>query len=658
MDRVEICVIGGGPAGMCAAISAAECGAEVLLLDDNDRLGGQLIKQTHRFFGSEKHHASVRGFEIAALLERRMADISGLKVRQGACVIGVFDDDIIAYVRDDATYRVKAGRIIVAAGATEKALAFPGCDLPGVYGAGAVQTLMNLHGVKPAERVIMVGAGNIGLIVTYQLLQAGVEVAAVVEASENVGGYWVHADKIRRFGVPILTKHTILRAEGRDEVTSAVIAEVDRQFKVIEGTQRVMACDTICLAVGLTPLVDLLWQAGCELGYVAELGGHVPIRDSSMRSTRNSIFVAGDLAGVEEASAAMVEGHLAGLTAAADIGRSPADINDRIRNWEHQLGLLREGPKGEKTRAGILKMSILSGSDQPVFHLPATDKPSHIFDENLYSRMKGPRAVVECYEQIPCNPCVRACPVGALNFPEGDSIVQTPVVHVEKCTGCLKCLYRCPGLAMFAVDYSLPGTEGLLYIPWEMTPLPNAGEAVELLNRQGAREGRGTVERIIRGKAMDRTTIVVLKMDRGLLSSVRGFRPLRLDDPVICRCEDIKKSEILRAVRSGLHSFDELKKVLRCGMGTCQGRTCQDMILRIISGETGIPLDKLQGQKKRPPTKPIRLGVLANDGDDGNTSGGNTSGRNSSVGISGGRDGDCDKTVCGCGNSGTGSDNQ
>lgn len=615
MRQIEVCVVGAGPAGMCAALSAAESGARVLILDDNAEVGGQLVKQTHQFFGSEKHYASVRGFEIASIIKEKLLTTPGISVETDATAIGFFDGGVLAYIKGDSTYRVNPGRTIFATGATEKVIAFPGSDLPGIYGAGAVQTLMNLYGVKPAERVLMIGAGNIGLIVSYQLLQAGVEVAAIVEASENVGGYWVHADKIRRFGVPVLTRHTVVRAEGRDEVTSAVIAEVDREFKVVPGTEKVVACDTICLAVGLTPLVDLLWQAGCYLGFVAELGGYVPIHDRELRTTVPNIFVAGDLAGVEEASAAMVEGHIAGLNAAADLGHRLGDFEKRLAAWHEQVRQLREGPKTEKTRAGILKMSVLAGENQPAYTMPKPDKPRQGYDEGLYSPQPGPRAVLECYEQIPCNPCTRSCPVGAIVFPEGDSIVQTPVIDVRKCTGCLKCLSRCPGLAIFAVDYSPHGNDGMLFIPWEMRPLPETGETVDLLNRQGAREGRGTVKRVIFGKNTNRTAIISVTVDKSLLSTVRGIRRLRVDDPVICRCEDIKRSEIVNLIKGGLHSFDELKKVVRCGMGTCQGRTCQDVILRLIASETGKPLDTLVGQKKRPPTKPLPIGTLAKNGD-------------------------------------------
>ncbi len=249
--------------------------------------------------------------------------------------------------------KVKAKRFVVATGASEKMLAFKGNDLPGVYGAGAVQTLMNVFGVKPGQRVLMVGAGNIGLIVSYQLLQAGVSVAAIVEGSPRIGGYLVHASKVRRAGVPILTSHTILEAYGQDTVEGAVICQLDQAWQPIKGTEQRLSADVICLAIGLSPLSDLLWQADCRMLYIPELGGHVAWRDERLRTSQPHIFIAGDVAGIEEASSAMVEGLLAGYVAASDIGLAPSDVSERIRATREQLVELRSGPEGERTRLGL-----------------------------------------------------------------------------------------------------------------------------------------------------------------------------------------------------------------------------------------------------------------------------------------------------------------
>ena len=136
--------------------------------------------------------------------------------------------------------KIRPQAVIVATGAYERTLAFPGNDLPGVYGAGAVQTLMNEYGIKPGDQVLMVGAGNIGLIVSYQLMQAGVKVKAVIDAADRIGGYLVHASKIRRAGVPILVRHTVEAALGDSEVEQAVIVEIDDEWQPIKETRQVL----------------------------------------------------------------------------------------------------------------------------------------------------------------------------------------------------------------------------------------------------------------------------------------------------------------------------------------------------------------------------------------------------------------------------------
>ena len=277
IKKVEIMVIGGGPAGLCAALSASSLGAKVLLAERDDIPGGQLVKQTHKFFGSEKQYAGDRGIHIGQMLLEKAQVDPGIEIWTNSTVLGIYEDGVVTVEHDEKHVKVKPSRIIIATGAAEKFLAFPGNDLPGIYGAGAVQTLMNVAGVKPAERVLMVGAGNIGLIVSYQLKQAGVEVAAVIEGMPKIGGYLVHASKIRRAGIPVLTRHTILEAYGDGKVEGAVIAEIDEKWQTIPGTEQNIICDTICLAVGLSPLTELAWQAGCEMAFIRELSGHVPV---------------------------------------------------------------------------------------------------------------------------------------------------------------------------------------------------------------------------------------------------------------------------------------------------------------------------------------------------------------------------------------------
>ncbi len=243
--------------------------------------------------------------------------------------------------------------MLAATGAYERPLAFPNNDLPGIYGAGAVQTLMNVYGIKPGKRVLMVGAGNIGLIVSYQLMQAGIDVAMIIDAAPKIGGYLVHAAKVRRLGVPIVTSRTVLRAEGNGRLERAVLIDLDARFFSIRGSEQIVEADVMCISVGLTPLTELLAMAGCAMRYIPQLGGSVPIRDARYETSVAGVFVGGDASGIEEASAAMVEGALAGLYAAQSAGYPHPRLAETDALLRAQLASLRSGEAGRHILAGL-----------------------------------------------------------------------------------------------------------------------------------------------------------------------------------------------------------------------------------------------------------------------------------------------------------------
>ena len=351
--ETDLLVIGGGAAGLCAAAEAAAAGAKVTVIESDLHPGGQLVKQTHKFFGSKDEYAGTRGYKIADILLDEIASLGDkVKINCNSTVTGCYPEDGVYTVMEgeENYYRVKAKKAVVATGAQERMIPFPNNDLPGVYGAGAVQTLMNVYGVVPGKKVVMVGAGNIGLIVSYQLRQAGVDVVAVVEAMPQIGGYWVHAAKIRRLGIPILLRHTVTKAVGDKVLEGAVIQELDDKFQLI-GEPKKIDCDIICMAVGLTPTTELFWQAGCKMQFVPQLCGYVPFRDKTMRTSNPDIWVAGDASGIEEASAAMVEGRIAGHSAAKALGHKIDD--KKFDEYWTRLHHLRAGEVGEKILAGI-----------------------------------------------------------------------------------------------------------------------------------------------------------------------------------------------------------------------------------------------------------------------------------------------------------------
>lgn len=355
MLQRDVLVIGAGPAGLAASIEAGKAGADVLLVDLNMQPGGQLFKQIHKFFGSSAHRSGTRGYDIGKQLLREAKE-AGVEIWMQSTVIGIFPGNKIGIEKgldngDKEMITLQAKKIIIATGASENAIRFEGWTTPGVMGAGAAQTMINVNHVKPGKKIVMLGTGNVGLIVSYQLMQAGCDVVALVEAAPKIGGYAVHAAKIRRAGVPIHLCHTIIEAKkGTDGcICGCVIAKVDDKFQPIPGTEETIECDTIALAAGLKPTMDLVKLAGCKLTFNGPFGGYIPLHNEKMETSIEGVFVAGDTTGVEEANTALEEGKIAGISAAEELGLISSENADLMREeiWK-RLDSLRLGPFGER----------------------------------------------------------------------------------------------------------------------------------------------------------------------------------------------------------------------------------------------------------------------------------------------------------------------
>ncbi|RUA01195.1 MAG: hypothetical protein DSY89_05260 [Deltaproteobacteria bacterium] len=348
MLRYEMICVGAGPAGLAAAIEAAKNGVQVVVFDENDRPGGQLFKQIHKFFGSREHRAKERGFNIGqAFLDQ--ARETGVEVTLNAVVLGIYENGAMNVMIGDQVKQVRAQKIVVATGAAENMVPFPGWTLPGVIGAGAAQTMANIHGIRPGNKILMVGSGNVGIIVGYQMLQAGSRVAAIIDAAPKIGGYAVHAAKVARAGVPFLMSHTIKQAHGKECVTGATVIQVDSSWQPVAGTEKEFEVDTICIAVGLNPTTQLLGMAGCKMTHVPTLGGRIPVHDLDQETTVKGVYVAGDVSGIEEASTAIIEGRIAGLAIAHRLGYMDDGTfrKEREKQFQSMKGL-RSGSHGER----------------------------------------------------------------------------------------------------------------------------------------------------------------------------------------------------------------------------------------------------------------------------------------------------------------------
>jgi Fe-S-cluster-containing hydrogenase component 2/bacterioferritin-associated ferredoxin len=230
-------------------------------------------------------------------------------------------------------------------------------------------------------------------------------------------------------------------------------------------------------------------------------------------------------------------------------------------------------------------------------------------------RAKGPIAVIECYQNIPCNPCYTSCKRGAIK--ELIDINERPEISEELCNGCGVCISNCPGLAITVVDESYSETEALVRIPYEFLPLPKEGTFVTALDREGKAVCRAKVIKVLNTKSQDRTPTVSMAVPKELFMTVRflSLEDFYSDNTIICRCEEITLGEVREMIRKGLTTLDEIKRISRAGMGPCQGRTCRQLIMQEIANATGIKPADQRMSTFRPPTKPIKLGFLLG-GDD------------------------------------------
>jgi NADPH-dependent 2,4-dienoyl-CoA reductase/sulfur reductase-like enzyme/Fe-S-cluster-containing hydrogenase component 2/bacterioferritin-associated ferredoxin len=571
--RTDILVIGAGPSGLSAAYELGRMGFQVIVADDKEAAGGKLVLQTHKFFGSEQDcYAGVRGMDIATMLEAKLHRLPNVTVLRNAPVVAVFKDRKAGIYKDYASYvLVEFTALVVAAGAREKGVLFPGNDLPGVYGAGAFQTLVNRDLVKAAKRVFIVGSGNVGLIAAYHALQAGIEVAGIAEIMGRINGYKVHADKIRRMGVPLHLNTTVLRVEGEGKVERVVTAQVDDQFRPVPGTGLVYEVDTVLIATGLAPCDEFLRQA---------------------RSYGILAVAAGDAEEIAEASSALFGGKIAALTLAKMLGKK-VQIDE---SWLSTREVLKSRPGDSFARSSVLP----GPSWRPVFF---------------------------CSEEIPCNPCTTVCPISAIHLrPLRGTIMDLPYFEGEKCLACMACVSVCPGLAISLVR-SVDGGHAEVVLPWEFNADFPEGREMDLVNQEGAFVERAPVI-AKRYNKKNKTWLLTFRTSLRNAASVAG---IRVQDPAVtggrpvlaaectdlnayvCRCERITLGEIVQFIRDNKVRDVNQLKTLRVGMGACGGKTCSQLLGRAFK-LAGVDMAEVEPATVRPLFMEVPLGEIVNEG--------------------------------------------
>lgn len=534
--KTSVAIIGAGPAGLAAREILLQHKVENIVIDNNSTIGGQFNMQTHQFFffEKEKKYGGMRGFEIA----KTLAGDNPEGIFLDSTVWDILEGKRIAVknIKTDEIYYVEADHLIIATGAVPFMPTFENDDLPGVYTAAVVQKMMNQEFTLLGKNVLTVGAGNIGYLTSYQLMQAGARVKAIIEAMDHEGGFPVQANRVRRLGIPVLLSKILVKAvpnETHTGIVGAIIADC-KDFKPIPGTEQMLeGIDAINICTGL-------------------------VSDDQLLIKGNEIF-----------------------------GRQCHGAGDAIRIGEGTSAVLR----GKQVAYEILQelaerfsyRTYLSVSKE---YIDSQQEPTRILQEPFRPaderKEKKPFVIIDCLYGFACNPCEFACKRGAITKTSTSTV---PQIDFDKCIGCMDCVYQCPGLAIFGYHYS----KDWLFLPIEYEAAE--GSQVFLVDNNGKALGEGVLEKILRkpnktnvarvrsntlhGDDLMRVRGFVAKADYpdAIRMTKTSYRPQ--EKTYVCHCDDVSMDEILQAIGDRKFiSADEVKHTTRLGMGACRGKRC------------------------------------------------------------------------------------
>ena len=297
----DIVIIGGGPAGLAAAEAAVQAGArDVLILERDTRLGGILNQCIHNGFGLHTFKEELTGPEYAARFEARVRALQ-IEYKLGTMVLSISPEKTVTAVsREEGLVTIEAKAVILAMGCRERArgaLNIPGFRPAGIFSAGTAQRLVNMEGYMPGREVVILGSGDIGLIMARRMTLEGAKVRVVAELQPYSGGLKRNIVQcLDDYGIPLKLSHTVTEIHGKERVTGVTISAVDENLKPIPGTEEFYSCDTLLLSVGLIPENELSTGAGVALSRVT----NGPVVNESLETNVPGIFACGNVLHVHD----------------------------------------------------------------------------------------------------------------------------------------------------------------------------------------------------------------------------------------------------------------------------------------------------------------------------------------------------------------------
>lgn len=543
--KTQVLIVGAGPAGLAVREQLNKLGINNLVVDSNDKIGGQFLMQTHQFFffETEQRFGGMRGFDIAKTLAGDNHD--GIFLNSSVWDILEGKRVGMKNIETGEIFYIDAESFVVATGAVPFMPVFKNDDMPGVYTAAVFQKMMNSELTLLGKKVLTVGAGNIGYLTSYQAMQAGAKVVAILEAMPKEGGFPVQANRIRRLSIPIMTSTILLEAIPNDDNTGikgAIIADCEN-FKPIPGTERLIEdIDIINVCTGLIPDNNLLMKGN-------ELFG-------------KNCHGVGDAVRIGEGTSAV----LRGKQCAYEI----AMANNVRVDYDEYLRVSKE-------------------------YIDSQQHPFRVLEEPFTpdkERMEKRSFVqIDCLYGFACNPCQFACKYGAITK---SSTSTVPKIDFDKCIGCMDCVTRCPGLAIFGYNTK----KRQVFLPFEYEV--KEGIDVVLVDNNGKKLGMGNIEAIKKNTNKTnfaRINITSLISEDIDMLKIRGFLvPENVPSEIhahkaeedsaksfVCHCEDITVEDLLKVIgdRKTI-TVDELKHTTRIAMGDCRGKRCVPRAKQIL----------------------------------------------------------------------------